>query len=189
MISGTNYLSDKVISRESYFFSQHFTIWGWATWRRAWEFYDVEMKEWERIKREDQLGYLTNKFYIKKHFEVTFDLIAKSRMDTWDIQWVFACFFSNGLCITPKCNLISNIGVDGAHAGGEVTDSHFLKTAPIDTQNLIHPVMVFPNKLYDQTLHRLKNKSVVRKMFIQDILRKSGMYNIAKYIYRKIKKN
>ena len=32
MISGTNYLGEKIISNK-YIYSEHFLIWGWATWK------------------------------------------------------------------------------------------------------------------------------------------------------------
>ena len=49
MISGTNYLGSAKFSDE-YFFSSHYLIWGWATWKNAWKKYDVEMKEWKDKK-------------------------------------------------------------------------------------------------------------------------------------------
>jgi len=192
MISGTNYFINSIEIKESYFFSKHFTIWGWATWRRAWECYDVNMNEWGRFKKENQLKYLTNNFFTKKHFETTFDLISNNKLDTWDIQWAFACFFNNSLAIVPRCNLISNIGVEGTHTIGKVTDSHFLKTYSINNQNLTHPKMVFPNKLYDEKLHNLKNKPVVLKAVVFDIvimlLKKIKIYTVLKNLYRSIVK-
>ena len=34
----------------SYYFSKYVHIWGWATWRRAWKYYDIDMKSWPEIK-------------------------------------------------------------------------------------------------------------------------------------------
>lgn len=44
MITGTNYLVDANKTPYSYFFTRHFSVWGWATWRRAWATYDVALK-------------------------------------------------------------------------------------------------------------------------------------------------
>ena len=44
----------KIISNK-YFFSEHFLIWGWATWKRSWKKYDVEMKKWKNIKVKNKL--------------------------------------------------------------------------------------------------------------------------------------
>jgi hypothetical protein len=43
MISGTNPVT-KIISEEDYFFSRFFHIWGWATWKRAWDKFDIDIR-------------------------------------------------------------------------------------------------------------------------------------------------
>ena len=57
MISGTNYIGFKNYSNK--YFSKHYIIWGWATWRSAWKKYDVEMKDWSKqtikIKLKDNI--------------------------------------------------------------------------------------------------------------------------------------
>lgn len=188
MITGTNYFIEMKHIEESYFFSKHFSIWGWATWRRTWKLYDMKMALWEKFKQEGHLKYLTNKWYIQKHFKDTFDLILYNKMDTWDIQWVFCCLFNSGLSIVPKTNLVSNIGKYGTHSGG-VTDVHFLKIIPMDTEDLIHPRMVFENRFYDETLHKLKTRpAVIKKVFINALkpfLKKIGLLDIAKFVYKK----
>lgn len=45
MVSGSNYLK-KWESGYSYHFSSMGGIWGWATWRRAWLKYDVDIRAW-----------------------------------------------------------------------------------------------------------------------------------------------
>jgi len=43
-ISGNNYLLGKNRAEYSYYFSICSDIWGWATWRRAWQHNDIDMK-------------------------------------------------------------------------------------------------------------------------------------------------
>lgn len=50
-IGGTNLLSEWQRSDDSYYFSKYGAIWGWATWRRAWQYYDVNMKLWPEVKK------------------------------------------------------------------------------------------------------------------------------------------
>ncbi len=45
MISGCNLISNHFSPKQSYFFSRYNLIWGWATWRRAWQHYDVAMTQ------------------------------------------------------------------------------------------------------------------------------------------------
>jgi len=39
-ISGTN-VEKKSNLNEDYFFSKTFNMWGWATWRRSWKYFDI----------------------------------------------------------------------------------------------------------------------------------------------------
>ena len=51
-ISGDNFISGTWKPQESYYFSKFVHIWGWASWRRAWQLYDADMQEWQsRDKR------------------------------------------------------------------------------------------------------------------------------------------
>ncbi len=43
MVLGTSLLPPGGGPDADYLFTQYFLIWGWATWRRAWEKYDIEM--------------------------------------------------------------------------------------------------------------------------------------------------
>ena len=42
-ISGNNFQLGKIRGEGSYYFSKYNHIWGWATWKRAWRFYDVSL--------------------------------------------------------------------------------------------------------------------------------------------------
>jgi len=101
----------------SYYFSQYNYIWGWATWRRAWRYYDVEMKMWPRIRQEPLLKGLFSEARESAYWRKVFDNVYNGELDTWDIQWEFACWINGGLSIVPSVNLVSNIGfgVDGTH--------------------------------------------------------------------------
>ena len=49
-ISGDNFCKDSDRTPYSYSFSRYTNNWGWATWRRSWQQYDVDMKLWPEIK-------------------------------------------------------------------------------------------------------------------------------------------
>ena len=44
-IGGTNFQFGKNRTNYSYYFSRYAHIWGWASWRRAWEYYDEKLKK------------------------------------------------------------------------------------------------------------------------------------------------
>src|SRR5688572_8997809 len=110
-ISGNSLRSEKFCQGEhSYAFSDHNGIWGWASWRRAWNLYDYEMKDYKRIKEG---GFLRNKFasiYEEHYFNWVFERTYLFPHITWDYQWEFVKRINSGLTIVPKKNMIINIG-------------------------------------------------------------------------------
>src|SRR5205085_2322622 len=55
-ISGTNFLGRKSSSYpQSYYFSKYVSIWGWASWARAWKAYDPELIHWPEYKKQGLL--------------------------------------------------------------------------------------------------------------------------------------
>ena len=55
VISGDNFQFGWRNTSDSYYFSKNCHIWGWATWRRAWERYDVEMKTYPNFKKKEKI--------------------------------------------------------------------------------------------------------------------------------------
>ena len=150
MVSGTNYLLQTGVP-ESYLFSRYFAIWGWATWRRAWKKYDVNMPAWQSLKENGYLDYYYPASYVARHFRRSFAAASRGDIDTWDLQWAFCCLFNNSLSIVPRVNLISNIGTAGTHTLPGLTDAP-LAVFPLGTAELRHPTLVFANALYDNSL-------------------------------------
>jgi len=159
MICGTNYLQDQIKIEESYYFSNYYPIWGWATWRRAWHFYDVEMSSWEELKARKQIYWLFSNASIAGYYEAMFQLI-RDGFDTWDIQWWYACIFQHGLAVVPKRNLISNCGITGAHSNTQGDFRINLPTSPVNYKNLMHPKFVIPDKSLNELTYKLSHAQV-----------------------------
>lgn len=118
-ISGTNVEGVSNIS-DDYFFTINFNVWGWATWRRAWKYYDVKIKAWPKFREEGWMrNFSKNKFYEIDNIR-GMNRLYDGKLDTWDYQWWFACATNNGLCIIPKYNQITNLGfvTGGTHMSG-----------------------------------------------------------------------
>lgn len=111
-ISGNNFQkgNSRFICDESYYFSTIPNSWGWATWRRAWAKYDVNIKKWPEFKASGKLKNAFNSHGGYEYWSKVWDQYYRSEIDSWDGQWVLACAENNGLCITPKINLVTNIG-------------------------------------------------------------------------------
>ncbi len=119
-ISGNNLLSGESVQDGSYVISRYPSIWGWATWRRAWEKYDDSMVFWEKVKKEG----CVRRYYGERFgelFEKQLECAYSGERDTWDYQWEATRMYYGGFGITPKYNLIDNIGFnreDATHTQG-----------------------------------------------------------------------
>jgi hypothetical protein len=181
MISGNNYVGD--IDNDSYYFSKYASCWGWATWSDRWKcHYDPDMKKWKNIKKRK------NSLFMKKNdsrFIKIFDLVYDNKINTWDYQWMFAMLNKNLLQITPKVNLVTNIGF-GNHATNTHSKFHWGANRSTTSINfpLIHPKKKKINYFYDNfylsnflfptRFCSLKNKI---KIFIINFLKIKFIFN------------
>ncbi len=109
-ISGDNFQFGRKRTDYSYYFSRYVHIWGWATWRSAWEKYDVSLKLWPEVRGGNWLSDIFSDRTSRRFWDNNFESVYAGKIDTWDYQWTFACLVNHGLTILPQVNLISNIG-------------------------------------------------------------------------------
>jgi hypothetical protein len=151
-ISGDNFISRVWSPQESYYFSRYAHIWGWATWRRAWQNYDVALKEWPSSDKRALLEqWLPGAPHDRAYWREMFDRVAGGRVDTWDYQWIYACLKQHAVSCVPKVNLISNIGFG---PGATHTHSPDSKHANLSVGSLplplVHPGEVSANVAADR---------------------------------------
>lgn len=155
MIAGTNALAPRRFSRASYYFSRCYTIWGWATWARAWSHYDLLMSKWPERRDsgwlEDLLGGDTEARIAREIFDATYG----GRVPTWDFQWLFSSWLAGGVSVTPEVNLVSNLGY-GELATHERSEGHLLAARPTEPIEfpLRHPAEVTVQQDADQAVWR-----------------------------------
>lgn len=95
-----------------YFFSKYALMWGWASWARAWQKYDVELSNWPSKNGQSEqlrtlgLGKKTEIMLWKKLLSKT----QNNKIDTWDFQWIYSCWLYDGLTVAPAKNLVKNLG-------------------------------------------------------------------------------
>lgn len=111
-INGVNYQHGQHRGSADYYFSRIPHVWGWATWRRAWKLYDIEMNGLEDFFDQDIYKSIINYKNARKFWEPSLTATKQGEVNTWDYQWVFSIWKNNGLTIMPNYNLISNIGFD-----------------------------------------------------------------------------
>lgn len=149
MISGDNFQPHRR-SRNSYYFSRWPHIWGWASWRRAWNRFDVEISSWPRVKAGRGLRSVFDSEQEYRYWESLLDRQHAGEIDTWDFPWAYACWATGGLTILPETNLISNLGFSDTATH---TTDHNSKLANLPTEpmgNLTHPSQIVPHAIADQ---------------------------------------
>jgi len=145
MISGCNLVSGHFKAPESYFFSRYNHIWGWASWRRVWQHYDLEMTEWPAWRDANGLARISggNRLF-DSFWRDTFNAAYQGKIDTWDYQWTFTCWRLGCLGILPTFNQTHNLGfgIDATHTTANVPD--FVAASPARPLSfpLIHPQAV-----------------------------------------------
>lgn len=112
MISGCNFTADKYSFPHSLEYSNYVHIWGWATWRRAWRLYDVDMQSWKvgEDLRVQLPNLKDNGFLFSKYWGNIFDDVKNKVINTWDYQWMYTMWRFDIMSIVPCVNLIENIG-------------------------------------------------------------------------------
>lgn len=108
-ISGTDLLSHEDSPPFSYRFSRYPMTWGWATWRRAWRFYDPAMRAWPQALQSKWFEEYLGDTRAAQYWEYIFNSGFATRLD-WDYAWTFSIWQHDGLSIHPNGNLVSNIG-------------------------------------------------------------------------------
>lgn len=154
MIGGSNFQDGNRRTPYSYYFSKYMHVWGWATWRRAWQTYDVAMKTWPETKANQLLKVRCLDPYEQRYWENIFDKVFAGEVDTWDYQWMYNCWAQGGLSIIPNANLISNIGF-GPEATHTPYHTPWANLATQDLWDLSHPPYLFQN--FEADLYILEN--------------------------------
>lgn len=123
-ITGDNFGYKPKNTEVSYYFTRYIHVWGWATWRRAWKQFDIEMKAWSDpvTKEAILLTFKTKKE--RDYWSNLWDKVVSNEIDTWDYSWFFACLLQNGLSIMPTQNLVTNIGFGEASTNTKEAGNH-----------------------------------------------------------------
>lgn len=132
-------------SEYSYDFSKYQQCWGWATWSRAWQYFDPEIKGLDAKKWRDQSREIWSNPIMRLYWRIMLALTQKGQVNSWAFRWSYAHLTRGGLAILPAGNLVSNLGFDthatNTHASSPLSN---LPTSPL-TFPLIHPPKIIEN--------------------------------------------
>lgn len=108
----------------SYYFSMmNRNLCAWATWRRAWQSFDIGLEHvsrrgLNRALRKYSCGALERNYWCDRLDEVHEDLCGGK---SWDMQFFMSIWLNHGKGIIPNVNLSSNIGTvdEATHVWGK----------------------------------------------------------------------
>jgi hypothetical protein len=149
-IGASNFQHSDFNIDQSYYFSRYNHIWGWATWRRAWKHYEVDMRQINTDDFKMRLAQLFEKSAERSFWLEMFKYVRSGNINTWDYQWMFALWMHQGLAITPAVNLVSNIGFGAGGTNTQIGDEKFAGNKTISMAfPLKHPDKIEINKAAD----------------------------------------
>jgi hypothetical protein len=192
-ITGDNFQDGIKRDTGDYYFSNYFHCWGWATWKRSWDKFDIEMKSYPKFKEENKIKNIFKQKKIREYWLKTFDNVYNGKINTWAKIFTYTSFLNEGLCCTPNVNLVSNIGFDqrGTHTKNKKGGGSNIPRKEMIFP-LKHPSVVKPNREADdytsKNVFKIKNKKN-KMQKIKNILKKIGLFNIIKSIYLKFTNN
>ncbi|MFC2096245.1 glycosyl transferase [Bacteroidota bacterium] len=172
-VTGSNFTPIPVPNNTDYFFAKYGHSWGWATWKRVWNSFDLNVEVPDEHLTLNFLNTITNSTAEAKFLQRSFQSMKNKGPgnSTWDHVGNYFHRISNRLSIIPRVNLTSNIGTFGLHANGE-SEHHFRpfdesfevikhpKKEECFTHYDIHHFKTYINKktsLYKRVLKKLKN--------------------------------
>jgi hypothetical protein len=155
-ISAFNY-DRNIWGEASYFFSSYSaSIWGWATWRRAWQQYNEELSDIEDFFSSEYAKEILHYKEVVDYYRSALLATRNKEIISWDYIWLYSKWRAKGLSIVPNTNMAVNVGFDdrGTHMHNK-PKTFDLKLSNINKYTSItHPEKIQSNQEADR--HRIR---------------------------------
>jgi hypothetical protein len=154
-INGTNFFPSTAepAGSASYRFSKAPSVWGWASWARAWQHHRLGVSD-EEIRSLCRSDLPCDAPASLRGWRNRLRSCGGDAPHTWDYQWSYAHFRHRGLAIVPSRNLVTNVpGEPGTHMRGTSP----WQGIPADSLAfpLVHPEGVAADAKADRTIERV----------------------------------
>lgn len=176
-ISGSHLLDKKMRP----FFSKYPYIWGWATWKRAWNNYSINVKFFKDSSKNNFFNIKNLSVSEKYFWQDSIKLSQKKLFNTWDVQWLAAIWNNYGVSLNPGVNLVSNLGFGQGATHTKETNSIFSKIRLSRINNIDLKKIIIDNKIQTEN-HDIDEKIFKKSFYNNKIL----AYNYISYIFFKL---
>jgi hypothetical protein len=163
-IGGDNFQGGVRRSPYSYHFSKYPYVWGWATWRRAWQRYDPAISSWPTFRRSPEFAARCQDAGERRYWSGCFDRVHGGARDIWDYQWLHAMWLHDGLNVEPEVNMVTNIGV-GTGTNLALEDESVINLPTADIWEIKHPPTVAAHAQADRHVYRYLYRGRMRRVF------------------------
>jgi hypothetical protein len=154
-INGGNFLFNEISIEDSYYFSRYiFTGYGWASWKRAWKTYDLQMQSLPDFESKNLLSFVFDDAYEQEFWTQRFRDIFAGELNSYCYPIFYAGLAQSGLSIMPGVNLVSNLGfrADAVHTN-TAFERMFLANIPRGSiEEITHPKYVVRHRDADRYL-------------------------------------
>jgi hypothetical protein len=156
-VSGSSFDFAPQADGASYRYSRYPLIWGWATWRRAWQGHDPRMTSWPELRESRWLERLFDDPHAVAYWSGHFERAHRGE-GSWDYAWVLTSWLAGALAIVPTVNLVTNVGFrsDATHTRGEYLSPY----ANIGTASMRFPLRHPEQRVADAGADRLLEDTV-----------------------------
>jgi len=167
------------------FFIKPTSCWSWATWDRAWKYFKKDVDYYLRVFDKKMI----KDFNLNNSYDYFSQIIAnkKGEINTWAIFWYASVYLKGGLSLHPKESFAKNIGHDGEGV-------HCSKTNVFDVELKMDYNINLTREIKEDLDARKRFENYFKKIsppwykkFLVNFLKKIGIYEITREIYRKIK--
>lgn len=168
-IAGCNYFPSAFPSGigADYLFTARPSVWGFATWRRAWQHMDLNMPTWNHHNKEALLQEWCVSSKQKNDIRKLFDQhCMNSDPWAWSYAWTHSLWKNNSLSITPKNNLVTNIGF-----GPDATNTILAKSNSVGyppcteiSGRINHPLAIERDINYEIAFDQLERGTITRRL-------------------------
>ena len=162
-VCGFNFFNLQSDKSATYHFSSHMDVWGWASWRRVWKEYDVDVNgNYDRLL--DIINESKATPYYKRFYKGLLNAVA-SGLSTWDVQFSLLFIEKNYLSVVPKVRLVANDGLTNdraTHTGGWIYWGKKWSKAGVIDFPLVHPQEIVCDKSADRLRERMEGAILPR---------------------------
>jgi hypothetical protein len=151
-ITGCNLQFGKKWGDASYYFSNRPHVWGWASWKRVWNAYNLHLSKYDEADVTPAMRNIYGDDLVAEAWTNIFKEVKAGKVNSWAYPLDFTIFFNNGLVVIPNVNLISNIGFS-ANATNTLSGESVYSCIPlVEIEEITHPVFFVPQKEADLSI-------------------------------------